>query len=943
MKKTLSILLFAVLAVLFAQSCGKYDEQIDGLFDRVDAIENGKCVSLSEQIAGINASIADLAGLKEEIQALTAYSDSLGLSADALKAADESLTERINALQAYADGELGKYADKDIIAATYATLAQYNATVRAIAGLEERIGGLDGRLADSISEISESLADWTGRLEDALLALTGRVEALEQRIQTVTLIPAYSDGSLKTKDGVLSVNCIIKPAAAVGSLTKDNFSLQLNRIHRHTTGMSSLRVVEDKYFEKDTLRGTVSMKVDVSAFTPSVGDTLTVAVNVKTDISDLTTKFARVAFATPSVGGDFNAASAVFHASDTDSYWELKLGTEGTEFPKLRIVTNSAYSKDFIEGNFGLSRAVYTTSATDSTVYTMGSMTVTRAAADNCYDFVGTASDENFAEFNFKSSNVSVSARRADGGTPITLQDKAADDPARIAVSGITLNSDSADIQLNGTVSLVATVFPAAATNANVVWSSSDKNVASVDADGLVTGVSVGTATVTATTVDGGRTAECNVIVRAVSVTGVILDKTDEEIYETESMQLTATIYPADATNRKVTWSSSDNTVAAVDGNGKVTGVTAGTATITVTTVGGKKTASCTVRVKHLIMEESVSVEPETVNMGIGDKRQLTASILPADASMKNVEWTSDDPDVASVDENGLVTGKSLGSATITATTAHGRTDICTVTVQLPTGALTGKFSVSPTKKVHFSKGNLLVTIDRALNYKNWRFHEHQYDYLRSTPLQNAFYLGGDVDLFRWSTTARYSNWGLHENRTVSKEGSGANDYLNDEFKDWGKAIDDNDTWRTLSADEWEYLLNGRENAAQKVGRAMVCNVEGIVLLPDEFTGPGAFVSGVGQPHGYDNNEYDEAGWQAMEQAGAVFLPVSSNYYYLGNVYSRNAGHYWTSTVIPASTVFYRAGQFEFGERYASVDTDDGSVFAYCTNAYAVRLVTESK
>ena len=120
-----------------------------------------------------------------------------------------------------------------------------------------------------------------------------------------------------------------------------------------------------------------------------------------------------------------------------------------------------------------------------------------------------------------------------------------------------------------------------------------------VDTSGKVTAVGAGTATITATAVDGSEKYDtCTVTVTKTSVTGVTLDQTSLTLTEGDSETLTATVEPSNATNKNVTWSSSDPNVATVE-NGVVTAVGAGTATITVTTEDGGKTATCTVTVER--------------------------------------------------------------------------------------------------------------------------------------------------------------------------------------------------------------------------------------------------------------------------------------------------------------------------------------------------------
>lgn len=171
------------------------------------------------------------------------------------------------------------------------------------------------------------------------------------------------------------------------------------------------------------------------------------------------------------------------------------------------------------------------------------------------------------------------------------------------AVTGVTLNKNTTTIKVGGTETLTATVEPANATNKAVTWSSSDASIATVK-DGVVTAVTPGTAKITVTTVDGNKTATCEVTVTTatVPVTGVTLDPTSLTLDVNQTATLTATITPNDATNQNVTWTSDNPSVATVSG-GVVTAVAPGEATITATTQDGSgKTATCTVTVNKPVV-----------------------------------------------------------------------------------------------------------------------------------------------------------------------------------------------------------------------------------------------------------------------------------------------------------------------------------------------------
>ncbi len=277
------------------------------------------------------------------------------------------------------------------------------------------------------------------------------------------------------------------------------------------------------------------------------------------------------------------------------------------------------------------------------------------------------------------------SGDKASNGIIVTVN------PPIISVSSIVLDQNNVKLETGNTTTLKALISPDNATNKSVTWSSSDNSVAKVDANGKITAVKSGKATITVTTEDGKKTATCTVTVstppaKPVSVTGVKLNKTSLTLTEKNTATLTATVVPADANNKKVTWSSSDSSVAKVDANGKVTAVKSGKAIITVTTEDGKKTATCTVTVSAL-PEKTVSVTGVKLNktsltLTEKDTATLTATVAPANASNKKVTWSSSNSSVAKVDANGKITAVKSGKATITVTTEDGKkTTTCTVTV----------------------------------------------------------------------------------------------------------------------------------------------------------------------------------------------------------------------------------------------------------------------
>ncbi|MBE7090155.1 MAG: hypothetical protein E7362_05065, partial [Clostridiales bacterium] len=175
------------------------------------------------------------------------------------------------------------------------------------------------------------------------------------------------------------------------------------------------------------------------------------------------------------------------------------------------------------------------------------------------------------------------------------------DPEGKVLVSRVALDRTNIEMVVGEQQTLKATITPNDATNKKVTWSSSDPMVALVDSNGKVTAVNKGVSIITVKTEDGNRIAQCSVLVTnpdtVAAVTGVKLNKTSLTIDVAEQVTLKATVQPTDAANKNVVWASNNPTVANVSADGKVTGLSNGTATVYVTTVDGNFIALCTVKV----------------------------------------------------------------------------------------------------------------------------------------------------------------------------------------------------------------------------------------------------------------------------------------------------------------------------------------------------------
>ncbi|MBQ0015573.1 MAG: hypothetical protein KBT04_01130 [Bacteroidales bacterium] len=263
-----------------------------------------------------------------------------------------------------------------------------------------------------------------------------------------------------------------------------------------------------------------------------------------------------------------------------------------------------------------------------------------------------------------------------------------------------------------------------------------------------------------------------------------------------------------------------------------------------------------------------------------------------------------------------------------------------------PDGCLPGMFSVSPTKTVQFSQGNLQYSnkgshqcADGTTKPGDWRFAAHQYDYVGNDNANINSSYAGWIDLFGWGTSGYNGCEPYLSSMDESDFGSlGVSDLVDSNANyDWGvyNTISNGGNglgkWRMLTHDEWTYLCFTRPNASSKCGNAIVNGMRGVVFLPDNWTLPTGCTFTSGNGSGWTTNDYTATQWLAMESAGAVFLPTAG--YRQGStvIYAGGDGYYWSSTASGGSGAFI----LSFGKSYLSLS---GSGRFY---GFSVRLVRD--
>ena len=246
---------------------------------------------------------------------------------------------------------------------------------------------------------------------------------------------------------------------------------------------------------------------------------------------------------------------------------------------------------------------------------------------------------------------------------------------------------------------------------------------------------------------------------------------------------------------------------------------------------------------------------------------------------------------------------------------------------------LEGVFSVAEDKQVQFSRGNLQY----QASTDTWRFAERQWDVIGNQNENISSSYDGWIDLF---------GWGTGNNPTLASK----HNFNYPRFVDWGlntitNSGENENAWRTLTSDEWEYLIKSRENAANLRGQASVNDVNGYVLLPDNWTLPDGLTF-ISDPRNWTANQYSISDWSKLEKAGAVFLPAAGYRDGREMVDVNNDGGYWSSSLANHESFawyfcfnsfqaftgdIYRFGGFSVRLVFSQEDTSDSWIYGTWT------------
>ena len=283
-----------------------------------------------------------------------------------------------------------------------------------------------------------------------------------------------------------------------------------------------------------------------------------------------------------------------------------------------------------------------------------------------------------------------------------------------IAVNGIKLNKTNITMLIDSTETITATITPANASNKDIVWTSSNNEIVSVKPNGKITAKKIGTAVITASSSGYSTTCVVNVA-KTINLKGISLNKTNLTIKENATQKLDVIYNPSNATNKKITWKSSNTNIVKVDSNGNITGVKPGSATITAVSNDGGYVATTKITVEQLSKKVSgISLDKEELNMVVGNEETLKATIKPSYAENKKIIWESSNESVATV-KDGIITAKKAGTVEIKAITEDGKKEvICKVNVSNP--PIESISFKEEQQTVYIGSTKTLITVSNPIN-----------------------------------------------------------------------------------------------------------------------------------------------------------------------------------------------------------------------------------
>lgn len=252
-----------------------------------------------------------------------------------------------------------------------------------------------------------------------------------------------------------------------------------------------------------------------------------------------------------------------------------------------------------------------------------------------------------------------------------------------VCAEEVTIQEEIDSMHLEEECQLTAVITPEDVDDPTLVWKSSDESIATVDQDGNVKAIALGTVEISVEASNGVSDS------REITVNEIVAEKIEIDVDTTvihgDSLQAEVIFYPENTTVQDITWEIDNSELASIDENGKITSKNVGT--ITVTAIQKDVSTSCKIEILPRAVESIEIISPIENGLDKGETAQLTAIVTPDNATYPEVYWESSDPEVLSIDENGNVEAISWGTVTITAYTQDGCSATCEITVLMSTAA----------------------------------------------------------------------------------------------------------------------------------------------------------------------------------------------------------------------------------------------------------------
>ncbi len=384
---------------------------------------------------------------------------------------------------------------------------------------------------------------------------------------------------------------------------------------------------------------------------------------------------------------------------------------------------------------------------------------------------------------NVTSSNSDVISVESYGGTSVTFNGKSAGTStiyyetvqgfSGTCTATVTNYATAISIPSSLTINrgqssqIAATVTPNP-TSSGISWTSSDNGIVTVDSNGNVTAVGIGSAIVTAST-DNGYSSKCTVTVKA-PVESMSFSQSQVNVYAGDSKTLSLSVNPSDTTDA-ITYQSSNTAVVTVSSTGVVKGVAPGTVMVTATSASGV-TATCNVTVTEKpVVVTSVTLDCTEKQMFVGEMFNLTATVLPENATNKTLIWKSTDSSVADVSDTGLVEAKGAGKAYITATSENRVVAHCVIYVSGPESENLSNIYVENTIADNYKYVDVPIIIENSPGISKMSF-KVIYDNSQITPVSvNNGEVFGSVS-YKMYDEQGYVKISCSNNKNVSTNGN---------------------------------------------------------------------------------------------------------------------------------------------------------------------------